>query len=94
MTIDEAFQVTSIIEKFPPTLKDFKNYLKRKRKEISFENLIMILRIKEDKCHVDKRGSSHIKVKANIVKTSKLKKKKIDKAFSSRLNPKGRISKK
>ena len=34
MTLSESFQVASIIEKLSPSWKDFKNYLKHKRKEI------------------------------------------------------------
>ena len=40
--------MTTIIEKPPPTWKDFKNYLKHKRKEMSIEDLIIRLRIEED----------------------------------------------
>ncbi|GJX45722.1 retrovirus-related pol polyprotein from transposon TNT 1-94 [Tanacetum coccineum] len=36
MTVSEAFQVAAIIEKLPPSWVDFKNYLKHKRKEISY----------------------------------------------------------
>ena len=32
MTLSETFQVATIIEKLPPAWKDFKNYLKHKRK--------------------------------------------------------------
>ncbi|GKB77813.1 retrovirus-related pol polyprotein from transposon TNT 1-94 [Tanacetum coccineum] len=48
MTVSEAFQVAAIIEKLPPSWVDFKNYLKHKRKEMSIEDLIVRLRIKED----------------------------------------------
>ncbi|KAB2629179.1 hypothetical protein D8674_033974 [Pyrus ussuriensis x Pyrus communis] len=34
MVINESFQVTSFIKKLPPSWKEFKNYLKHKRKEI------------------------------------------------------------
>ncbi|KZV23406.1 hypothetical protein F511_17366, partial [Dorcoceras hygrometricum] len=33
MEMNESFQVTAVIEKLPPLLKDFKNYLKHKCKE-------------------------------------------------------------
>ena len=32
MMLSETFQVAAIIEKLPPAWKDFKNYLKHKRK--------------------------------------------------------------
>ena len=48
MILSETFQVAAIIEKLPPTWKDFKNYLKHKRKEMSIEDLIIRLCIEED----------------------------------------------
>ncbi|KAK5812587.1 hypothetical protein PVK06_028023 [Gossypium arboreum] len=48
MYISESFQITTIIEKLPPTWNDFNNCLKHKRKEIKVENLIVRLRIEED----------------------------------------------
>ncbi|KAL4011257.1 hypothetical protein IC575_028309 [Cucumis melo] len=68
MTLSESFQVASIIEKLPPSWKDFKNYLKHKRKEIKLEELVVRLGIEEnnrkaEKCIID----STIDHKANIV---------------------------
>ena len=48
MVISESFQVAAIIEKLPPAWKDFKNYLKHKRKEMNVEDLIVRLCIEED----------------------------------------------
>ncbi|KAK6156300.1 hypothetical protein DH2020_010548 [Rehmannia glutinosa] len=48
MILNESFQVVAIIEKLPPPWKDFKNYLKHKRKEMGLEDLIVRLRIEED----------------------------------------------
>ena len=48
MVINESFRVAAVIEKLPPGWKDFKNYLKHKRKEMSMEDLILRLRIEED----------------------------------------------
>ena len=48
MMLSETFQVAAIIEKLPPAWKDFKNYLKHKRKEMSIKDLVIILRIEED----------------------------------------------
>ena len=45
MALSESFQVVAIIEKLPPNWKDFKNYLKHKRKEMKVEDLIVRLRI-------------------------------------------------
>ena len=43
MSLSESFQVTAIIEKLPPLWKEFKNYLKHKRKEMRLEDLIVRL---------------------------------------------------
>ncbi|KAL5547452.1 hypothetical protein UlMin_002683 [Ulmus minor] len=41
MNLRETFQVAAIIEKLPPAWKDFKNYLKHTRKEMSIEDLVV-----------------------------------------------------
>ena len=48
MMLSETFQVAAIIKKLPPAWKDFKNYLKHKRNEMSIEDLVIRLRIEED----------------------------------------------
>ncbi|XP_060960933.1 uncharacterized protein LOC133031452 [Cannabis sativa] len=48
MTIDEQFQVDVMIDKLPPSWKDFKNTLRHKTKEFSLESLITRLRIEEE----------------------------------------------
>ena len=48
MSLSESFQVAALIEKLPKGWKEFKNYLKHKRKEISMDELIVRLRIEED----------------------------------------------
>ncbi|GAA0173783.1 hypothetical protein LIER_41586 [Lithospermum erythrorhizon] len=48
MMLSEGFQVTAIIEKLPPSWKDFKNYLKHKRKEMAVKELALRLHIEED----------------------------------------------
>ena len=48
MSVSESFQVATIIEKLPPSWKDFKNYLKYKHKEMRLEDLIVRLRIEEE----------------------------------------------
>ncbi|KAK3014683.1 hypothetical protein RJ639_009812 [Escallonia herrerae] len=44
MVLGESFQMAALIEKLSPTWKDFKNYLKHKRKEMKLEDLIVRLR--------------------------------------------------
>ncbi|CAM8887108.1 unnamed protein product [Rhodiola kirilowii] len=55
MKVNEPFQVTAVIEKFPSGWKDFKNYLKHKRKEMSMEDLVIRLKNEEDNRLSDKR---------------------------------------
>ena len=43
MFVSESFQVATIIEKFPSSWKDFKNYLKYKHKEMWLEKFIIRL---------------------------------------------------
>ena len=40
MKLCETFQVVIIIEKLPPSWKDFKSYLKHKKKQMSFKTLV------------------------------------------------------
>uniref|UniRef100_A0A2N9G4N1 Retrovirus-related Pol polyprotein from transposon TNT 1-94-like beta-barrel domain-containing protein n=1 Tax=Fagus sylvatica TaxID=28930 RepID=A0A2N9G4N1_FAGSY len=68
MTLSESFQVATIIEKFPSSWKEFKNYLKHKCKEIKLEDLIMRLRIEEDNRTSEKAiWNQTIESKANVV---------------------------
>ncbi|XP_073035167.1 uncharacterized protein [Primulina eburnea] len=73
MDINEPFQVAAIIEKLPPMWKDFKNYLKHKRKELKLEDLIVRLRTEEDnrtfeaKTH---RKAMEAEAKTNMTKSS------------------------
>ena len=57
-----------MIEKLPLSWKDFKNYLKHKRKEMSLEDLIVRLRIEEDNRVSEKKNGRHLmEAKANVV---------------------------
>ena len=56
LIVNDAFQVATIIEKLPPLWKNFKNYLKHKRKEMTVEDLIVRLRIEEDNKAAEKRS--------------------------------------
>ena len=94
MTVSEAFQVAAIIEKLPPAWKDFKNYLKHKRKEMNVKELIVRLRIEEDNRRSEKRVSSQFEIKANVVKHGQSSKFKKKTRKGLNLGPKGGISKK
>ncbi|KAK3029869.1 hypothetical protein RJ639_038666 [Escallonia herrerae] len=58
MVLGESFQVAALIEKLPPTWKDFKNYLKHKCKEMKLEDLIVRLRIEEDNHQLEKKAEN------------------------------------
>ncbi|KZV24436.1 hypothetical protein F511_24231 [Dorcoceras hygrometricum] len=67
MTLSESFQVAAIIEKLPPAWKEFKNYLKHKRKEMNVEELIVRLRNEEDNRNSERRFFTPNVAKANVV---------------------------
>ena len=48
MSLRESFQVVALVVKLPLAQKDFKNYLKHRRKEMTINELIISLRIEED----------------------------------------------
>ncbi|KAK0596722.1 hypothetical protein LWI29_018407 [Acer saccharum] len=87
MVLSESFQVAAVIEKLPPSWKEFKNYLKHKRKEMGLEDMIVRLRIEEDNRRSEKRGSS-IEAKAHIVEKGPNKKRKHSGDGSSQGNSK------
>ncbi|KZV23104.1 hypothetical protein F511_06628 [Dorcoceras hygrometricum] len=79
MEINEPFQVTAIIEKLPLMWRDFKNYLKHKRKELKLEELIVRLRIEEDSRTSDIKAykkAMEAEAKANLTKSSNAQKRK------------------
>ncbi|KAL2531488.1 Retrovirus-related Pol polyprotein from transposon TNT 1-94 [Abeliophyllum distichum] len=74
LTVSESFQVAAIIEKLPPSWRDFKNYLKHKLKEINLEELIVCLRIEEDSKKSERRnGGPSMEAKANMAESSSKK---------------------
>ncbi|XP_070057922.1 uncharacterized protein [Nicotiana tomentosiformis] len=88
LVINEAFQVAAMIEKLPPLWKDFKNYLKHKRKAMSLEDLIVRLRIEEDNKAAEKKGRGNSTImRANIVEDAPQNNKKREKAYGPKSNP-------
>ncbi|XP_058217436.1 uncharacterized protein LOC131328512 [Rhododendron vialii] len=67
MLLCEPFQVACMIEKLPPGWKNFKLYLKHKRKAMTMEDLIVRLRIEEDNKMAKRRVGSTYAAKANVV---------------------------
>lgn len=75
MVVNEAFQVAALIEKLPPSWKDFKNYLKHKRKEMKLEDLVIRLKIEEDNKIAEKRYRKSSPIEgANVVEDAAPKK--------------------
>ena len=60
MILRETFKVASILENLPLTWKDFKNYFKHMRKEMSTKDLIIRLRIEEDNRGFEKKMAHNL----------------------------------
>nr|XP_009761940.1 PREDICTED: uncharacterized protein LOC104214045 [Nicotiana sylvestris] len=58
MVVNEAFQMATMIEKLPPLWRDFKNYLRHKRKKMKLEDLVIRLKIEEDNKTAEKKKFS------------------------------------
>ncbi|XP_022024284.1 uncharacterized protein LOC110924597 [Helianthus annuus] len=67
MVLSETFQVATMIEKLPPSWVEFKNYLKHKQKEMTVEELVVLLRIEEDNKVAQKGTILQASTKANMV---------------------------
>ncbi|XP_010422249.1 PREDICTED: putative leucine-rich repeat receptor-like serine/threonine-protein kinase At2g24130 [Camelina sativa] len=65
--LNETFLVASIIEKLPPTWKDFKTHLKHIHEDRSLEQLILKLRVEEENRKNEKSEFSSMEAKANVV---------------------------
>ncbi|KAL3334085.1 hypothetical protein AABB24_030714, partial [Solanum stoloniferum] len=88
LVVNDAFQVAAIIEKLPTLWKDFKNYLKHKRKEMTVEDLMVRLRIEEDNKAAEKRSRGNSATSGvNIVEEDPTKSKKRKKASGPKNNP-------
>ncbi|KAL6140531.1 hypothetical protein ACLB2K_058830 [Fragaria x ananassa] len=87
--------VACAIEKLSPAWKDFKNYLKHKRKEMSMEDLEVKLRIEEDNLGSEKKAwVGGYSAEANVVEHGQSSKTKKFKNQGSKLGPRGGIAKK
>ncbi|XP_038902344.1 uncharacterized protein LOC120088978 [Benincasa hispida] len=69
LVISEPFQVVVVIEKLAHSWKDFKCYLKHKRKELSMENFVAKLYIEEDNRKGDKTPLE-VEAKAHITEVN------------------------
>ncbi|KAF3676661.1 putative phosphoserine aminotransferase, chloroplastic-like [Capsicum annuum] len=89
LIVNDAFQVAAIIEKLLPMWKDFKNYLKHKRKEMTVENLIVRLCIKDDNEDVERRSKGNSTINgAHIVEDDQNNPKKRKKVEQGSNQPK------
>ncbi|XP_015158667.1 uncharacterized protein [Solanum tuberosum] len=85
---DLLAKVAAIIEKLPPLWKDFKNYLKHKRKEMTVENLMVRMRVEEDNKVAEKRSRGNSAISGvNIVEKDPTKSKKRKKTSGPKSNP-------
>ncbi|KAF3664003.1 Salicylate carboxymethyltransferase [Capsicum annuum] len=67
---DLLAEVAAIVEKLPPLWKDFKNYLKHKRKEMTIEDFIVRLRIEEDNKGAERRSKGNVEPYFEPVETA------------------------
>jgi hypothetical protein len=68
MVIDDAFQAAALIEKLPPSWKEYRNYLKHKKRDMSLEDLVVHIRIEESNRQKDKNDLvNEFSSKANLV---------------------------
>ncbi|GJS57673.1 retrovirus-related pol polyprotein from transposon TNT 1-94 [Tanacetum coccineum] len=75
MGINSNFLVGSIIEKLPQSWKNFKLYLKHLIDDMSFEQLVLKIRIEEDNRMNEKADANSIETNANMVVESSSKSK-------------------
>lgn len=78
MVLPENFITGTIIEKLPPSWKDFKRYLKHKRKKMTLDDLIVRLSIEADVQNYDKKARGHdpLDAKANLLEQGDLSNKR------------------
>ena len=67
MGLNPNFLVGSIIEKLPPSWKDFKIYLKHLTEDMNFEQLVLKLRVEEDNLKNEKVDAISLEPTANMV---------------------------
>lgn len=70
--MSETFQVAAIVEKLPLDWKNFKNYLKHKRKKTKIEDLIIRLHIEEDNNGAERKVRNPYVAKANVIEHGQL----------------------
>lgn len=69
MVLPVEFQAASVIEKLPPSWSEFKCYLKLKKKNMSFANVIQKLQIHEGSLTMAGKIEGAGKVRANLMES-------------------------
>ena len=67
MSLPDNFVRCILIEKLPPSWKDFKHYLKHKRKRMSLVDLIVKLRLEADVRKSNQKTKGPMDAKANLL---------------------------
>ncbi|PHU28177.1 Plant UBX domain-containing protein 7 [Capsicum chinense] len=89
LIVNDVFQVAAIVEKLSALWKDFKNYLKHKRKEMTIEDLIVRLRIEEDNKAAERRSKENSTMSGvHIIEDGQNNSKKIKKVEHGSNQPK------
>ncbi|XP_077221650.1 uncharacterized protein LOC143855418 [Tasmannia lanceolata] len=91
MTISDQFQVAAVIDKLPPSWKEFRNSLLHKTKELSMEGLLVRLRIEEENRNQDKKeGNTENVTNVNAISVANIQNQKPQ----VNLKPKKKLKKK
>ena len=71
MKMGDILQANVLIEKFPPSWSDYRNHLKHKKKDLTLQELISLMRTEEVNRLKDKMSSLYLNSsKANLVESS------------------------
>ena len=91
LVINEPFQVALMIEKLPPSWKEFQNYLKHKRKAMTLEGLIERLNVEQSNRRSGRKGgggAGNAVAKAHVVEDAVSKRKRFDSGVGASLKKK------
>ncbi|XP_024200265.1 uncharacterized protein LOC112203539 [Rosa chinensis] len=67
MGLNSNFLVGSVIEKLPPSWKDFKVYLKHLTEDMNFEQLVLKLRVEEDHRKNERADATSMEPNTNMI---------------------------
>ncbi|KAL8552011.1 hypothetical protein ACS0TY_000898 [Phlomoides rotata] len=78
MVLPITFQTATLIEKLPPCWKDFRSYLKLKKKKMTLEELINKLQVREGSLKMAAKTDYERESKANLMEPLKKRKRSAD----------------